>query len=314
MSIIINPHDKIEPGSGQSRQESETRDLVSVNNNYFDHDFDEEVDVFDGYPSSMKKKRRCRTLILAAIIVVAIIVPFVWNFLKPNEVEEDFKTTDIEVSAISESQSVAGAAKAYTSRQDVTVGDVMLTILTPKNAIPSLVIGDEITQDSSVVLIAQAADVRADNGGIVGSFVVKGQLMGRGESKAGFCSIINNEITLGVAESSPMFEQAMTSDGYFFRQFPLVVSNQVIENGREGESIRRALAEINGSFSVITSKNRVSIDDFSRALVEIGVRNAIYLVGGHSLCNFRDADNHFYTNGKKWDPIIENANYIVWKY
>ena len=202
---------------------------------------------------------------------------------------------------------------AYTIKTDTIVNGVGLSILTPDNAIPILEIGNEFLTDPTIVLIAQAADVRGDNGGIVGSFVVNGELVSKGEAKAGFCSIINGNVTVGVADATPMFEQALMSDGYFFRQYPLVVGGQIVENKPKGKSIRKALVELDGKISVIVSDERLTFHDFSKALTDVGVSNAIYLVGGDSYGRYMDARGASFTFGHEWDKGIDNVNYIVWR-
>lgn len=206
----------------------------------------------------------------------------------------------------------APGAKACIVRTDTTAGGVALSILTPVNATPTLEIGNGVLNDTSVVLIAQAADIREDNGMIVGAYIVKGELVSKGESKAGFCSIINGDVTIGVADATPMFEQALMNDGYFFRQYPLVVGGQVVENKPKGASMRKALAEINGKISVIVSRDRATFHDFSQALIEIGAANAIYLVGGSAYVGYEDAAGKFFTLGSIWNNV-DNVNYIVWR-
>lgn len=204
------------------------------------------------------------------------------------------------------------SAKAFVVRTDTTAGGVALSILTPVNAAPTLEIGNNALSDSSVVLIAQAADIREDNGMIVGAYIVKGELVSKGESKAGFCSIINGDVTVGVADATPMFEQALMNNGYFFRQYPLVVGGQIVENKPKGASIRKALAEINGKISVVVSRDRATFHDFSQALIDIGAANAIYLVGGSAYVGYEDAAGKFFTLGQIWNNV-DNVNYIVWR-
>lgn len=203
--------------------------------------------------------------------------------------------------------------KAFTERKDTTVNGIRLSVLTPKNAIPSLELGNDVLDDSTTILIVQAADVRRDNGGIVGSFIVKGQLISKSEAKAGFCAIINGEISMGVAETTQLFEQALLSDGYFFRQYPLVVGGQIVENKPKGKSKRKALAELNGKICVIISHVKLTFYDFSQALVDAGVRNAIYLVGGESNGSYVNADGQRVNLNQVEVSKLKNVNYIVWR-
>ena len=77
---------------------------------------------------------------------------------------------------------------------------------------------------------------------IAGAYVVKGELLSKGEAKAGYCSIVNGEVNIGVADATPMLEEALMKDGYFFRQYPLVAGGQLIENKLKGAALRKALA------------------------------------------------------------------------
>lgn len=202
---------------------------------------------------------------------------------------------------------------AFVTARDTVVGGTALRILTPTGATPRLVIGKEALADSTAVLVAQAADVRGDNGQIAGAYVMKGDLLSRGEAKAGFCAIIDGEITVGVADATPMLEKAIESEGYFFRQFPLVVGGQVVENKPKGRSLRKALAEIDGKVSVVLSLDRLTFHDFSQALADAGVRNAVYLVGSTAAGFYTDEAGTRYTFGTPADTDWEYLNYIVWK-
>ena len=51
--------------------------------------------------------------------------------------------------------------------------------------------------------------MRADNGGIVGAFVLKGEPKAWGLSKCGYCASIDGKVTIGVADNSPLFGHAI---------------------------------------------------------------------------------------------------------
>ena len=77
--------------------------------------------------------------------------------------------------------------------------------------------------------------------------------------------------------------------------------------------MRRALAEIEGKLCVIISHDRLTFHDFSQALTDIGVRNAIYLVGGDSSGFYIDSNHEKIQLGNIPDSTYENVNYIVWR-
>lgn len=269
--------------------------------------------------------------ILFSLPILAVITLIIINFTKSNE--EDLKVEELsqnerivvmEDNAISSSATEEGGIvtspdspqsneKAFVTVRDTTVCGTGLRILTPENATPSLMIGQEALSDSLAVLAVQAADVRADNGKIAGTYVLKGELLSKGQAKSGFCAIINGELTIGIADATPMLENAIESEGYFFRQYPLVVGGQIVENKPKGKSLRKALAEIDGNISVILSKEKLTFHDFSQALVDAGVRNAIYLPGSTAAGVYTDREGKRYKFGRETDSQYENINYIIWQ-
>lgn len=270
---------------------------------------------------SQNRRRSRRTLYMWLALIVALVVAGVIAAIyiyDDDEDEQEFSAVPVPLAESAAPVEVVAtdtvvAAKPFTIRRDTVVDGVALTVLTPRNAVPSLAVGADVLNDTLAVLIAQAADVRRDNGGIVGAYVLRGELIGKGEAKAGFCSIINGEITVGVADATPMLEQALTTDGYFFRQYPLVVGGQVVENKPKGKAVRKALAELDGQICVIISNDKVTFHDFAQALVSAGVRNAIYLVGSNSSGRYVDADGNAFIFGKTAYIGIKNINFIVWR-
>ena len=214
------------------------------------------------------------------------------------QIIKDETTTDIE---------------GFTIVRDTIINKKELLILTPEIARPRLIIGNELLNNPNIILATQAADVRGDNGQIAGTFVLNGELISKGEAKAGFCSITDGELSIGVADATPMLEQALTEDGYFFRQYPLVVGGQIVENKPKGKAIRKALAEIGGRTCVVMSKERLTFQDYSQLLVDMGVRNAIYLVGSSSYGFYVNEDGNKILTGEKPKSELENVNYIIWE-
>lgn len=247
-------------------------------------------------------------------IVVAIIVAVVWLlFWHSSDDATEQESLAVTTEGASNSDDVVLLKKGYVEILDTVVGRVPLVVLTPHDAVPSLHVGADVLQSKDVVLAMQAADIRSDNGGIVGAFVVEGNLLSRGKAKTGFCAIIDGTITIGAADATPLFEKAIESGGYFFRQFPLVVGNQVVENKPRGDSLRKALAEWRGATVVVMSRIAMSYHDFSQTLVDMGVTNAIYLVGSSSAGFAVDSHGVRSDYGEKSLPRYENVNYIVWR-
>ena len=248
-------------------------------------------------------------IVCAAVAIIATVYALLWG-------SDD--TADSEELAVTQEAAAPGdtatvVKKGYVEITDTVVGDVPLVILTPRDATPKLHIGIDVLQTPDVVMAMQAADIRSDNGGIVGAYVVDGNLVSKGQAKSGFCAIIDGNITIGVADATPFLEKAIESDGYFFRQYPLVVGNQLVENKPKGRSLRKALAEWNGTTVVVMSRNRLTFHDFAQTLVDMGVANAIYLVGSESFGFAVDSEGNRTEYGKEAPSPKASTNYIIWR-
>lgn len=206
----------------------------------------------------------------------------------------------------------------YVQIKDTVINDIALRIYIPHNAIPSLELGYINKNNDSIIFAAQAADVREDNGDIVGAFVLKGEPKAWGLSKKGYCAIIDNQLVVGVADNSPLFEMATETGGYFFRQYPLVDKGRMIENEPRGKAVRRSLCYRAGETIIVETKERQSFYDFAQALQDFGVRDAIYLVGSSAYGWAVDKEgNKTYFGNEKLNrsrrKIPKNISYIVWK-
>ena len=206
----------------------------------------------------------------------------------------------------------------HTEIRDTLINDIPIRIFIPHNAVMSLHVGKIEKSDKNIIYAAQAADVRADNGGIVGAFVLKGKPLAWGLSKKGFCASIDGEVTIGVAENSPLFEKATEKEGYFFRQYPLVSNGKLIENEPKGKSIRRAICDREGEIFMVETRTHESFHDFAQALVDLGVKEAVYLVGSSAYgwavdergTTHEFGEKNYYTAPRR---MPKNTSYIVWK-
>ena len=197
--------------------------------------------------------------------------------------------------------------------KDTIVNDIPMRLYVPLNTTPRLEVGYSCIDDTTNnLLLFQAADVRADNKKIVGAFVLRGKPLSWGLSKKGYCGIIGDEVTVGVADNSPLFEQATEVGGYFFRQYPLVSNGMLVENELKSQSTRRGLCELEGKIVVVETFTPESLHDFSQALVDIGTTNAIYLVGSSAIGWHRTIDGRGIASGQ-WEPrVYKNVSFIVW--
>ena len=149
----------------------------------------------------------------------------------------------------------------------------------------------------------------------MGAFVLKGELLSRGVAKKGFCAILDGKIQLGMAPSTPLFEETTNQDGYFFRQYPLVSNGRMVENKPKNKAVRHALCELEGRVVVVSSLDNESFHDFAQSLVDLGVQNAISLVGADAYGFFRTRETGFSSWGTdvhRWKDA-ENVNFVGWR-
>jgi len=195
---------------------------------------------------------------------------------------------------------------------DTLVDSLRLRIFTPYNTFPELHVGRLDTSDTQILFAAMAADLRRDNGNLVGAYVLAGEPLSWGLSKRGYCAIIDDQLALGVAENSPLFEQATERGGYFFRQYPAVLQGRPVLNNPQNASFRRALCLLDGKVCIITSSDRVLMNDFSSTLAKLGVSDAIYLVGGSVHGWYRDSQGRAHLLGQDLRNA-KNINYILFR-
>lgn len=283
--------------------------------NRIDEIQDDELRVI-GRPSGSEDTRKPRKwlwIVMAVAIVAAVVAATIICSRKPGPGNDPV----VFDSSIKEKIEPLGnyadtTGKAYTEHLELTINDIPLDIYIPHNAKPSLAIGTPDIFDKNIVLVTQAADIRADNGKINGAYVLAGKPMAWGLSKKGYVGIIDDKITVGVADNSPLFEEATEKGGYFFRQYPLVDNGVLVENEPKGKAIRKAICDRAGEIIVVMSISPESFHDFAQALVDLQVDNAVYLVGSDSFGFFRDKYDHFTQICEKKREGYKYENYIKW--
>lgn len=258
-------------------------------------------------------------MVVGVVLVACLAILLWWQYSKTNAEQESIGVFEQEQPGVQTYPltewfaSVDSITAVGTVTTDITINDIPLRVYLPLNSVPHLEVGYGVTKKcQNSILFFQAADVRADNGKIVGAFVLQGKPLSWGLSKRGFCAILDRGVSIGVADNSPLFEKATEEGGDFFRQYPLVDNGRLVENELKNKSIRRALCEINAHIVVVETQSVESMHDFSQALVDLGAQNAIYLVGSSAMGWSMD----IHGNGTKmglWDPRkIKNISFIVW--
>lgn len=209
---------------------------------------------------------------------------------------------------------VTGDHESYCLTREATVNDIPFRIYLPLNATPEFHVGKLNQNDESIILAMQAADIRKDNGQIVGACVNDGEMVSKGLAKKGYVAIIDQQMTIGYSEHSPLFEEAIERGGDFFRQYPIVSDGRIVENNPKNLSIRRAICQRGKQFFVVETLLPVSFHDFSQMLVDFHVQNAVYLVGSQYACGFSRNDlNQLITWGEVKFSRVKNISYLVWR-
>ena len=298
----------------------------------WDNISDDEIRII-GDRKSTKPRRSRWVIVPISVLIIGLIVLLSFISINQNQsIEENeapslFEPTEEIESLTGEiaeeprnerfGREVADTVRGFCEIRDTIINDVSLRIFIPHNARASLHLGKLDKADTTIIYAAQAADVRADNGGIVGAFVLKGKPLAWGLSKRGYCAIIDDVVTVGVADNSTLFERATETEGYFFRQYPLVENGTLVDNAPKGKTIRRALCDRRGEIFMVESQSAESFHDFAQALTDLGCDNAIYLVGSSAYgweVDKEDVKHEFgednYYTGRHRAP--KNITYIVW--
>ena len=300
-------------GAQSRRTPVETRSLTKR-----DYDFD----VSEKPMLSTSPKKR-KWLIWLALLAILLIVGLAIVLLQSRKAPEDPYDGVFEPKEEAVIQPVkkekktlgheADSLSSYTEKIDTVINDVRLAVYIPHNATPELIVGKPNENDPSIILAAQAADIRADNKEILGAFVDRGTPLSWGLSKKGFCAIIDGKMTIGTSDNSPLFEQATETGGYFFRQFPLVDNGVLVENEQKNKSVRKALCSRAGQFFIAVTEMDESYHDFAQALVDLGVENAISLVGSKYVFGWWIDQEGVKTSFAEGWHQYRRENYVGWR-
>jgi len=228
--------------------------------------------------------------------------------------EEYDRQTDLGQNIGNDEFTTPNTSEALIEKKEIEVNGIQMNIFIPVNCVPSLHIGKVNASDRNILLAFQAADIRKDNGKIVGACVHQGTVVSEGLAKKGYVAMIDGQMSVGVAEHSPLFEAATQRGGDFFRQYPLVSDGAIVENNPKNISIRRGICQRGDQYFVAETKVPVSLHDFSQALVDMDVTNAVYLVGSQYACGFRRTETGEAESwGEEKFSKAKNISYIVWK-
>lgn len=194
-----------------------------------------------------------------------------------------------------------------------SINDVCFRLFLLENVEACLKIGLPDPNDTSLVLVVPAADVRKDNQEIVGDYVLNGEQLSHGKRKPGYIAIAENgKLSLGASSDDEILKNCIRQGGSFLRQYALVIDGEIQPNQLKGKSVRRAIASQGNKLYLVESCHRESLYDFSEALTDMGMTHAIYLTGGSSYGWYRSG-NRLHELGNKEAITYPNSNYILFR-
>jgi len=259
------------------------------------------------YDEQPKDWRKWIYIIIAGIILLMLLMYFL------SRPKEDNRETIKCIQPPEQEWLSAPPIDAGLSVRRDSINNVPFDIYTLHNLSAELQIGLPDIRDTSIVLVVQAADVRKDNREILGDFVMNGIQITKGKSKKGYCAIVGHgNISLGVSTGNQEMDYCIANKGFFFRQFPLVWEGEIYPNTLKGKAHRRAIANRGDQIYIVSTCNRESLYDFSEALADMGMTNAIYLIGGTSYGWYRQA-GMAHEFGEKVENPVANVNYLVFR-
>ena len=267
---------------------------------------DNEIQVL-GQPTKRSRKKWIWLIPLSLIGGILFVWVLLCTFPQENTVDlRDFKT-ELNVTVKGEPMFIESGIEHYS----VVENDVSMYVFHMIDMTAELNTDARQYTDDTECFIMQAADIRKDNGKFVGDFVLNGKRLSSGKRKKGYCAIIDGKITIGMSDTDDVMNRCIEKGGSFFRQYPLVSNGIMQENELKGKSIRRALALKGDKLYVFETEYRESMHDFAEALQDIGVTEAISLVGGNKAYMYWWQDNELY---ESYDlSEVNNNNFIVFK-
>ena len=181
---------------------------------------EDEIRVIGGdCPAPSKPPRRKWPIAVLCAVVGVCVLLLLFPTPQDSEPQSYFEEEDIPSVVVKSQQtdslSDKSEDKGYIEILEETVNDVPMFVYVPHHARMTLELGMPDKEDSTIVFVAQAADIRRDNKKILGDFVLKGEKLSYGKAKAGFCAVIDDVITIGVDEDTPLLQKAIDRGGYF---------------------------------------------------------------------------------------------------
>lgn len=263
-----------------------------------------------------KTSSRSKGLKWGILCVLAIAILFIWLGIARG-FDENTEVDEVEGFYEQDAQAqIDSVGSGYMEIRDITLSGILMRVSKPVGAKAELAVGKQNMEDSTIVYITQAADIRADDKNILGDFVLNGKQLAVGHSKWGWCAIENGQINLGYDKMPDALEQSKEHKGHFFRQYGLIADGKYVKDthSKRYEALRRALCTKDGESFIIESLEPVNFVYFAHALEEFQVDYAICLVGAstYGFAKLRDGSRLEFGQYNP-DLVLESTSYIIWR-
>lgn len=285
---------------------------------------DDDIEVLGGEPTPRKRRISIWWFISAGIIAVIAIIIVLYSIDRPTNdgldaVFDCTVMTEVDPEAVDPAavlpeevvpqDTVPALPREFTD----SINDVVFTVIPLVGCRAAVTFEKPDSTDCDILISLPAADIRADNGEIVGEFIHDRQQLSRGVRKQGFCYISpEGNVTIGSGEGEAQKKSAIDEGGTFFRQYSLVMEGEIQPNILKGKAERRALAILQGKPTIVISRDRESIYDFSQALADYGFSHAIYLPGGKGFLKLHTDKTDLYNASDHGDS--KYFNYLIFKH
>ncbi|MFA6200162.1 MAG: hypothetical protein WC679_07165 [Bacteroidales bacterium] len=201
--------------------------------------------------------------------------------------------------------------------QNVDKDTITLLVFRPINCKPQFINTRPDSNNTKIKLSVAAAFTGPNLKSIMGNYIIDGKLKrGKKLKSTGYAVLLDNKVIIKPysGKINNYKNIAIKKKGYLFQQMLLVKDSQLVPCRIFGKAAtyRRALVIIDEKPCVIESAVRLSIDDFSRALIRMGIKNALCLDMGTWSKGWLRTENDNYTPiGKLTSSTKDQTNWLI---
>ena len=201
--------------------------------------------------------------------------------------------------------------------QNVNNDTITLLIYRPINCKAKFITSRPDSNDTKIKLSVAAAFTAPNLKSIMGNYIIEGKVKeGKKLKSTGYAAIFDNKVIIkpSTEKINNYKNLVIKKKGDLFQQMLLVQDSKLVPCKIFGKkaTYRRALVIINGTPCVIESGVRLSIDDFSSALIRMGIKNALCLdMGTWSKGWLRTENNNYTPIGKLTSSTKDQTNWLI---